>query len=196
MLFSGLQVKEQLPYEGATINTPTPNQQNKFLAGIFSVQEFCQLWNTIQNNSCGIIAVMSEIEFWWESVFPEVFRLVEAHSLARISGGHLNQPPAPQMFSSSGSGSLPSEKASEWYALGEIYSQLLATWQLQVWWIKQISVSSEGRGPAKDGRIGVRGLQGNLLCEQWEQMPAGVPQAALFAADRTCRSQGEGPEQK
>lgn len=68
-------------------------------------------------------------------MFPEVFRLVEAHSLARISGGRLNQPPAPQMFSSSGSGSLPSEKASEWYALGEIYSQLLATWQLQVWWI-------------------------------------------------------------
>lgn len=33
VLFSGLLIKQQLPYEGAAINT-TPNQQNKFLAGI------------------------------------------------------------------------------------------------------------------------------------------------------------------
>ena len=34
VLFSGVLIKQQLPYEGAAINTPTPNQQNKFLAGI------------------------------------------------------------------------------------------------------------------------------------------------------------------
>lgn len=35
LLFSGLLITEKLPCEGAAINTPTPNQQNKFLAGIF-----------------------------------------------------------------------------------------------------------------------------------------------------------------
>ena len=47
-------------------------------------------------------------------------------------------------------------------------------------------VSPKGRGPARDGRIRVGGLQGTLLRKQCKQMLAGVPQAAVPAADGAC----------
>lgn len=64
VLFSGILIKQQLPYEGAAINTPTPNQQNKFLAGILvCVRGFASLEIPYKITPVGFIAVMSEIEF-------------------------------------------------------------------------------------------------------------------------------------
>lgn len=199
VLFSGILIKQQLPYEGAAINTPTPNQQNKFLAGILvCVRGFASLEIPYKITPVGFIAVMSEIEFWWGSAFPEVFRQVEAHRLEGTSGGCLIQLPAPCMSDSSRSGTFPSETASELCAMGQTYSEPLTkvTRQLQAWCFAQKSVSSEGRGPARDGRIRVGQLQGTLLCKRCKQMLAGVPPAAVPVAGVACWSRGAGPGQK
>lgn len=65
MLFSGVQVKQQLPHEGAAINTPTPNQQNKFLAD-FLCKSFVNL--EIPYKITPVESLLSRLKFSFDEI--------------------------------------------------------------------------------------------------------------------------------